>query len=306
MTRTSSCGWCSASVAPGFDGPGDPGIEVVDLDVEVDHHLLRISNGRPLWWLVVLLPLELELEVSLWGAQLGPPVLGRVAVPRSLALDHRPAEKLFVEAGEADGVGGVEHRSADLHPRPIHVGGQSISAATSATGTSSTALSLDWPIRVAGEFHPDQGALGGIDDDDLIDVAGAVEGQLLPRLIASGHDLNHQCGSRGVRPVLTRLKEAEIRDPIVVRFTDIEGVDDVESPRRCKSPQQDRHPRAELGVRYSWRRVHVIVAFPYFVVQVGACRSARFDQCLELLRAFPEDDCPHVLRVTVACQPVGR
>ena len=49
-----------------LDCPGDSDIEVVDLDVEVDHHLLLTGNGRPSGWLVVLLPLELELEVSLW------------------------------------------------------------------------------------------------------------------------------------------------------------------------------------------------------------------------------------------------
>jgi hypothetical protein len=45
-TRTSGCGWKSISRCPGVDRPAVSGLEVEDLEVEMQLHLLLLRRAR--------------------------------------------------------------------------------------------------------------------------------------------------------------------------------------------------------------------------------------------------------------------
>lgn len=47
-----------------FECRRDPRVEILDCDVDVEHHLLVAWDGRPYRLSVVLFPLELDLDVS--------------------------------------------------------------------------------------------------------------------------------------------------------------------------------------------------------------------------------------------------
>lgn len=95
-----------------------PDFEVVDLDVEVEHHQLFSGNRRPGGRYVVLLPLEFDLGVSPGRPDFCPAVLGRVSGPGTLGRDYFPPEETLVEPGKANGIGSVEHRTDKRQPWP--------------------------------------------------------------------------------------------------------------------------------------------------------------------------------------------
>ena len=89
--------------------PSGRGVEIVDGDVEVDHHLLCVGFGRPHRALVVGFVLERQAGASLRRLQHRPTVFGRFAGARPLADRDRPPEQLFVERGKGTWIRRTEH-----------------------------------------------------------------------------------------------------------------------------------------------------------------------------------------------------
>jgi hypothetical protein len=90
----------------------DGGVEVLDLDVEVQHHLLPLALGGPRGSLVELLELEGQP-----GACLGWPQ----GDPCGVVVHDGPAQELLVEARERPWVRGVEHGRGERRRWSLHV-----------------------------------------------------------------------------------------------------------------------------------------------------------------------------------------
>ena len=105
ITRTPGCGWCSASRGSGGDGVGDRRVEVVDLDLEVDHLVLLTGLLRPHRRAVPLLGLDQQVRAAGRIPQGDPAgtVAGGLLV----------SEQAAVERGELLGIDAV-----DAHPGP--------------------------------------------------------------------------------------------------------------------------------------------------------------------------------------------
>ncbi|MGI8506500.1 MAG: hypothetical protein ACR2MK_06775 [Solirubrobacteraceae bacterium] len=63
------------------------------------------------------------------------------------------------------------------------------------------------------EREPGHGALGGIDDQQLVDVVGGVEGELVPGVVAREMTLCRQRCRGNPGPGLPAAMKTEIRDP---------------------------------------------------------------------------------------------
>ena len=92
-------------------GPTDPGVEVSDADVEVDHHELLAFDARPHRRAVVRFPLNFDLHVARRRTEQRPAICWRSARLRTFAANNRPAKETFVEFGERDRVSGVQSRT---------------------------------------------------------------------------------------------------------------------------------------------------------------------------------------------------
>ena len=98
-TRTSSCGRKAASVAPWADRMRDARLEVVDLDLQVHHHLLVARACLPHRARVALLGLEVQALAAVRRPQDHPAGFFRAG---------RPAKEAAVEVREHVGVGRVD------------------------------------------------------------------------------------------------------------------------------------------------------------------------------------------------------
>src|SRR5262245_60890339 len=103
-----------------LDGPGDAGGDVLDPDVEVHLHALRVRGAGPDGADVVLLPLDLDFRAPVGRTEAGPAVAGRLAGAGAGELFDVPAEELLVKAGQRRDVGGVEDGAGDFHLGPFH------------------------------------------------------------------------------------------------------------------------------------------------------------------------------------------
>ena len=92
----------------------DARVELLDGDVEVNHHLLLARRSRPKRGDVVSFVLEREAGAAGRWLQHHPPVLGCCARPGGLVYRHRPSQQPLVERSEPARIGTVENCRGDM------------------------------------------------------------------------------------------------------------------------------------------------------------------------------------------------
>lgn len=162
---------------------------------------------------------------------------------------------------------------------------------------------LGWLVLVVGGREPVDLVGVWVDDEELVDVVGGVEGELLPGLVAWGEDLDHE--TRGGQPGADRrwVKQSAVgHAEISLAVSEVELRDRRgESCGTCRLAKDLRQLLSYPSVADVRRWHHVQHPFPHLVFAVEPKALAPLQQCCQLRRWRVWKERPHTGQGSAGC-----